>query len=99
MWIRFCSEAPVTGAQPPGDQGRVTFGPAGPMYLYEGLDGALFCHASRIARRLGVGPMLSTFVDTATDPRLIAFVAVGLAGSVLIAVWPALKKFADNPSH
>ncbi|TAK57172.1 MAG: hypothetical protein EPO22_12640 [Dehalococcoidia bacterium] len=43
--------------------------------------------------------MLSTFVDTATDPRLLAFVAVGLIGSVLIAVWPALKKFADNPSH
>ncbi len=43
--------------------------------------------------------MLSTFVDTATDPRLTTFLAVGLAGSVLIAIWPSLKKFADNPSH
>ena len=43
--------------------------------------------------------MLATFVDTATDPRLITFLAAGLIGSVLIAIWPSLKKFADNPSH
>ena len=43
--------------------------------------------------------MLSTFVDTAADPRLVAFLVVGLAGSVLIGGWPTLKKFADNPSH
>jgi hypothetical protein len=43
--------------------------------------------------------MLSTFVDTATDPRLLAFLAVGLSGAVLIGAWPSLKAFAANPSH
>jgi hypothetical protein len=43
--------------------------------------------------------MLSTFVDAASDPRLLAFLAVGLSGAVLIGVWPSLKAFAANPSH
>jgi len=43
--------------------------------------------------------MLATFIDTLTNPFAIAFLATGLIGSVLIAAWPSLRKFADNPSY